>query len=92
MITFTLKESLARYKAEKLMALRGGIVNDLEVIVELVKLSHQRNEPIEFKRLDSKYINGRLVHEMTVLSREQIQSYLESDFHIDFRTSSPNKP
>ena len=88
MITFTLKESQARSVAKRLMANRGGIVSDVEVIIELIKLSRDSGEPIEFQRWDPTYINGRKIFEKKVLDRETIESFLSDDYERDFRPQS----
>ncbi len=85
MITFTLKPSNSKEKAKRLMALKGGIVTDIEVIIELIKLSHENNEPIEFQRWDQKEIDGKKFLEKVILDRETVEMYLASDFNIDFR-------
>lgn len=88
MKSFTLKESDAKYRAKKLLAQGMGQVNDLEVIVELLRQSRENNEPIQFVRWDKKFINGKQVSEKEVIDRETMEISLTREFNIDFRTRS----
>lgn len=85
MKSFILKENDAAYRAKKLMANGTGQVNDIEVICELLKLSRDNCDPIQFIRWDRKLINGKQISEKHTIDRETMELSLMRDFNIDFR-------